>query len=88
VDWQDRHGLSKVLLKRLHSVSPNVTGGALGQARDLYGDPTAVKDVLALRSAQWLVEPNFHWGFMSTGYAWSKTSATLEEYCEFWLMNT
>jgi hypothetical protein len=62
-------------------------GDTLGQARDLYGDPIAVKAILALRLAGWLVDPNFHWGFMSTGYAWSKTQATVEDYCECWLEN-
>jgi hypothetical protein len=62
-------------------------GDTLGQARDLYGDPIAVEGVVALRSDGWHVDPNFHWGFMSTGYAWSKTPASVEEYCAFWVNN-
>jgi hypothetical protein len=60
-------------------------GDTLTQARELYGDPEAVKAVLALRADGWRVEPNFHWGFMSTGYAWAKTPCSAEDYCAFWL---
>jgi len=60
-------------------------GDTLGQARALYGDSLAVDAVLALRSDGWRVKPNFHWGFMATGYAWAKTSLPIEMYCTYWV---
>ncbi len=60
-------------------------GDTLAQARDFYADPAAVKAVLALLSNGRLVRPNFHWGFMSTGYAWVETPAVVEDYCTFWV---
>lgn len=60
-------------------------GDTLGQSRALYGDPSALKVVLALQLDGWRVEPNFHWGFIATGYAWVKTPLRVEEYCTYWI---
>jgi hypothetical protein len=57
----------------------------LNQSRALYGDPAAVEAVLALRSYKWSIEPNFHWGYMAKGLAWTKTPCSLEDYCSFWV---
>ena len=60
-------------------------GDTLTQARALYGDRSALKAVLALQSDDWRVEPNFHWGFMATGYAWAKTPLQVNKYCDYWV---
>ena len=60
-------------------------GDTLTQSRALYGDRSALDAVLALRSDGWRVEPNFHWGFMATGYAWAKTPLPVEKYCDYWV---
>lgn len=57
----------------------------LGQARAFYGDPASVKAVVELRSRGWQVEPNFHWGFMAAGYAWTATPLPVNEYCAYWV---
>jgi hypothetical protein len=57
----------------------------LGQSRAFYGDSASVDAVLALRSEGWNVEPNFHWGFMAGGYAWTKSPTTVEDYCKYWI---
>ena len=59
-------------------------GDTLTQARALYGDRSALKAVLALQSDGWQVKPNFHWGFMATGYAWAETPLQVEKYCDYW----
>ena len=59
-------------------------GDTLTQARALYEDRSALDAVLELRSDGWRVEPNFHWGFMATGYAWVKTPLQVEKYCDYW----
>ncbi|MEQ1844679.1 MAG: hypothetical protein ABL983_03770 [Nitrospira sp.] len=59
-------------------------GDTLTQARALYGDRSALKAVLALQSNGWHVKPNFHWGFMATGYAWAETPLQVEKYCDYW----
>jgi hypothetical protein len=60
-------------------------GDTLTQSRAVYADPLSVKTVLALQSDGWQVEPNFHWGFMATGYAWAKSPLAVESYCDFWM---
>ena len=59
-------------------------GDTLTQARALYGDRSALNAVLALQSDGWHVKPNFHWGFMATGYAWAETPLQVEKYCDYW----
>ena len=62
-------------------------GDTLIQSRALYDDRGALDAVLALRSDdRWRVKPNFHWGFMATGYAWvKKTPLSVEKYCDYWV---
>lgn len=57
----------------------------LEQSRSFYADPAVVDAVLALRNTGWRVHPNFHWGFMATGYAWSKSALPVDAYCAYWL---
>jgi hypothetical protein len=60
-------------------------GDTLTQARALYADHSAVNALLALQSDGWCVTPNFHWGFMATGYAWTNTQLPVEKYCDYWV---
>lgn len=60
-------------------------GDTLTQSRALYRDRSALDAVLELRSNDWRVEPNFHWGFMATGYAWVETPLQVEKYCDYWV---
>lgn len=60
-------------------------GDTLTQARALYNHHLAVNALLALQSDGWVVDPNFHWGFMATGYAWAKTPLSIEKYCQYWI---
>jgi hypothetical protein len=60
-------------------------GDTLTQSRALYRDRSAVEAILRLRSEGWRVEPNFHWGFMATGYAWVKTPLEVDRYCDYWV---
>lgn len=61
-------------------------GDTLIPSRALYGDRGALDAVLALRSDdRWRVKPNFHWGFMATGYAWIKTPLPVKKYCAYWV---
>jgi hypothetical protein len=57
----------------------------LRQSRAFYADHSAVNEVLALQSDGWRVEPNFHWGFMASGYAWTNTPLSVEKYCAYWI---
>ncbi len=90
--WRDLSGTATIAMAWLGLDSDNSNvclhmhpADTLGQARAFYGDPSAVNAVLALRSEGWLVEPNFHWGFMAGGYAWVKTPLTVEKYCAYWV---
>jgi hypothetical protein len=90
--WRDIAGTAKIFMAWLGFASENATvnlrmypADTLGQARAFYGDPASVNAVLALRSEGWRVEPNFHWGFMAGGYAWSKTHLPVGEYCAYWV---
>lgn len=89
---RDLSGSAKITMAWLRFASDKSTvclgmypGDTLTQSRALYGDPSAVKEILALRSDGWRVEPNFHWGFMATGYAWVKTPLQVEKYCTYWI---
>lgn len=60
-------------------------GDTLGQARAFYRNPTAVSALLHLQSDGWIIDPNFHWGFMAPGYAWAETPLSVEDYCNYWV---
>jgi len=90
--WRDISGTPKIFMAGLLFDSDDSTvclhmypGDTLGQSRAFYSDIAAVDAVLALQSDGWSVEPNFHWGFMATGYAWTKTLQSVEEYCAYWI---
>ena len=40
--------------------------------------------MLSLRDDGWIVEPNFHFGHMAKGLAWTTADAPLEEYVAYW----
>ncbi|MFZ2542412.1 MAG: hypothetical protein WAW75_11665 [Gallionella sp.] len=90
--WRDLAGTPMIAMAWLGIANDNSAvclrmypADTLGQSRAFYGDPSAVDEVLALQSDGWRVEPNFHWGFTASGYAWSKTSLTVEKYCAYWV---
>jgi len=90
--WRDIGGTPKIFMAWLglssdaSAVSLKLyPADTLGQARAFYADPASVRDVLALRSDGWNMQPNFHWGFMSGGYAWSASPLELEPYCQYWI---
>jgi hypothetical protein len=87
---RDLSGTAKIAMAWLEYADGKVClrmypGDTLTQSRALYGDHSALNAVLALQSDGWHVEPNFHWGFMATGYAWAKTPLQVEKYCDFWV---
>jgi hypothetical protein len=87
---RDLSGTAKIAMAWLGFASDKVClrmypGDTLTQSRALYGDRSAVDAVLVLQSDGWHVEPNFHWGFMATGYAWAKTPLPVEKYCDYWV---
>jgi hypothetical protein len=57
----------------------------LEQARSFYARPEAVERVLKLQNKGWSVSPNFHFGFMASGYCWTKTIMPVAEYMQYWL---
>lgn len=87
---RDLSGTAKVAMAWLGFASDKVClrlwpGDTLTQSRALYGDRSALNAVLALQSDGWHVEPNFHWGFMATGYPSPKTPLQVEKYCDYWV---
>ena len=89
---RDLSGTAKIAMAWLEFASDNSAvclhmypGDTLTQSRALYGDRSALDAVLALRTDDWRVEPNFHWGFMATGYAWVETPLQVEKYCDYWV---
>ena len=90
--WRNIVGAQKIFMAWLGLASDNTMvslrmypADTLGQARAFYSDPKSVEAVLALRSDGWLVEPNFHWGFMATGHAWAESPLPVGEYCAYWV---
>lgn len=90
--WRDIEGSPKVFMAGL-SLSEDSTcvalrmypADTLGQSRAFYGDPASVRAVLDLRARSWSIQPNFHWGFAASGYAWCSTPLPVDRYCEFWI---
>jgi hypothetical protein len=89
---RDLSGTDKIAMAWLRFADDNSAvclrmypGDTLTQSRKFYEDRLAVDAVLALRSDGWRVAPNFHWGFMATGYAWAKTPLPVERYCAYWV---
>jgi hypothetical protein len=90
--WRDITGTQKIFMAGLDFSDDSARvclqmypADTLGQARAFYAEPASVEAVLGLRSKGWRIEPNFHWGFMATGYAWSKSPLAVEKYCAYWL---
>lgn len=59
-------------------------GDTLEQAQHLYTRADAADRVLALRRNGWEVLPNFHFGHMSKGFAWTTTTLEVDSYVEYW----
>jgi len=92
--WRDLSGTNKIAMAHLGYSSTDsevrlsmYPADTLGQSRSLYNDPAAVEEVLALQSNGWTVEPNFHWGFTASGYAWMTSPLEVEAYCAYWVRN-
>jgi hypothetical protein len=57
----------------------------LSQARAFYARPAAVSALLALVvDPEWEVMPNYHFGHMEGGYAWTTTKTPVEQYIKLW----
>ena len=57
----------------------------LSQARAFYTRPAAVAALQALaKEPGWRVMPNFHFGHMEGGYAWTTTTIDAERYMALW----
>ena len=57
----------------------------LEQARSFYARPEAVERVLKLQNEGWSIWPNFHFGFMATGYCGTNATMPVAEYLQYWL---
>jgi hypothetical protein len=57
----------------------------LEQARSFYARPGTIEQVLKLEDEGWRITPNFHFGFMATGYCWTATSMPVAQYMRYWL---
>jgi hypothetical protein len=58
----------------------------LAQAREFYTRPSAVDGLNRLREQPgWDATPNFHFGYITSGFCWTKTGLTVDEYVEFWI---
>ena len=60
-------------------------GDTLEQARSFYPQPDAVERVLKLQDEGWSLSPNFHFGFMATGYCWTNTAMPVAKYMRYWV---
>jgi hypothetical protein len=60
-------------------------GDTLEQARVLFASPARVQSTLALRGRGWAVEPHFHWGFMTRGFCWTRSSLSTDDYARYWV---
>lgn len=56
----------------------------LTQARALYGDAERVRGLRGLRKLGWQLRPNFHFGYMEKGFAWTTSTLDIESYIEYW----
>jgi hypothetical protein len=56
----------------------------LTQAKALYTNLEVVSNLLSLRDGGWDVEPNFHFGYITRGFAATTTDAPLEDYVAYW----
>lgn len=61
-------------------------GDTTSQARVLY-QRVSLPDVLALRSRNWTVEPNFHLAHMTKNLLWTQVTRSIEDYWTFWTEN-
>jgi hypothetical protein len=60
-------------------------GDTLDQARSFYARRESIERVLELQSDGWSVSPNFHFGFMASGYCWADTTLPVADYMRYWL---
>jgi len=56
----------------------------LTQAKAFYTRPGTASNVLSLREVGWHLRPNFHFGHMAGGFAWTRSDATVGEYIAYW----
>jgi hypothetical protein len=57
----------------------------LSQARAFYTRPAAVSALLTIANdPNWQVMPNYHFGHMEGGYAWTTTDTPVERYIAIW----
>ena len=59
----------------------------LQQARVFYKRPEATERLLALTEGGWRVQPNFHFGFMTSGLCWLTTALPAANYMSYWKKN-
>lgn len=57
----------------------------LTQAKVLYGRCEAIEALRGLPSKAWQLSPNFHWGHMAKGLAWTGTPLAVDEYMDLWV---
>jgi hypothetical protein len=63
-----------------------VPADTLSLARVFYGRTKAVAGVRRLaRDSEWAVKHAFHFGFMSTGYAWTTGDIDIDRYLDLWV---
>jgi hypothetical protein len=60
-------------------------GDTLTQARLLYAGPQHCQQLLALRDSEWNIQPNFHFGFIRKGLAWTTSTLSTDEYVAYWI---
>jgi hypothetical protein len=57
----------------------------LEQARVFFTSPARVQRTLALREHGWTLDPHFHWGFITRGFCWTRSSVSTEDYARYWV---
>jgi len=58
----------------------------LTQARNLYGNPSAVSGLRELCSQpSWRARPNFHFGHFERGYCWTCNETDINDYLDIWV---
>lgn len=63
-------------------------GDTLEQAQPLYAQPGLLGACDRLDASGWSIHPNFHWGFIETGYLHRDNmpgTVSVREYIEYWM---
>lgn len=86
--WLDLPGRSTVSRARLEfneSIKLVIyPADTLTQAKAFYSRPGAASSVLSLCDVGWKLKPNFHFGHMASGFAWTDADAPVKEYIAYW----